>query len=65
MIHLNYNNLDEETQVHLLAKSKKEVSIKLGNELQRYSFENGLEYETLLEEEAIRNMYNYKFAFSI
>jgi hypothetical protein len=49
MIHLNYNNLDEETQVHLLAKSKKEVSLKFGNELQQYSFENGLEYETLLE----------------
>ncbi len=65
MIHLNYNNLDQETQVHLLAKSKKEVSLNFGNELQRYSFENGIEYEALLEEEAIRNLYNYKFVFSI
>ena len=65
MIHLNYNNLDAETQEHLLTKSKMEISKKYGEELQSYSNENQLEYDVLLEEEAIRNLYNYKFAFSI
>ncbi len=65
MIYLNYNNLDAETQEHLLSKSKIEISEKYGEELQLYSNENQLEYDVLLEEEAIRNLYNYKFAFSI
>lgn len=65
MIYLNYNNLDAETQEHLLSKSKIEISKKYGKELQLYSSENQLEYDVLLEEEAIRNLYNYEFAFSI
>lgn len=65
MIYLNYNNLDAETQEHLLTKSKMEISKKYGTELQIYSNENQLEYDVLLEEEVIRNLYNYKFTFSI
>ena len=65
MVYLNYNNLDEETQKHLLSKSKKEVEQRFGEELKTYSKENHLEYETLLEEEAIRNLYSYKYIFNI
>lgn len=65
MIFLNYNNLDAETQEYLLGKSKKEVLIKYGKELKTYAVENHIEYETLLEEEAIKNLYNYTFVFNV
>lgn len=65
MVQLNYNNLDKETQERLLAKSKKEIERRYGKDLKAYAIENGLDYISLLEEEAIRNLYNYKFIFNI
>ncbi len=65
MVHLNYTHLDEATQNYLLARSKEEIVQKFGNELQKYSVENDMAYKTLLEEEAIRNLYNYEFSFRI
>jgi hypothetical protein len=65
MVYLNYNNLDSETQNRLLENSKKDIEAQCGNDLKAYAIENHLDYDTLLEEEAIRNLYNYKFVFSI
>lgn len=65
MMYLNYNNLDAETQEYLLTKSKMEISKKYGEELQLHSNKHQLEYESLLEEEAIKNLYNFKFIFKI
>jgi len=65
MVQLNYNNLDAETQERLLEKSKKEIEVRYGKDLKAYAIENGLDYTSLLEEEAIRNLYNFKFTFSI
>ncbi|MFK5973611.1 MAG: hypothetical protein QM485_10055 [Flavobacteriaceae bacterium] len=65
MVHLNYNNLDEETQEFLLSKSKKEVEEQFGKDLMAYAIEQGLDYATILDEEAIKNLYNYTFIFSI
>ncbi len=65
MIYLNYNNLDAETQEHLLSKSKKDVVKKFGDALLKHSNENEMIYESLLEEEAIRHLYNYNYTFSI
>jgi len=65
MVQLNYNNLDGETQELLLAKSKKEIEQHYGKDLKAYAIENGMDYTSILEEEAIRNLYNYKFTFSI
>lgn len=65
MVYLNYNNLDDATQEQLLAKSKSEVSEHFGKELKMYSAVNQIAYESLLEEEAIKNLYNYKFVFNI
>ena len=65
MITLNYNDLSKETQEQLLKKSKKDVARKYGNALLRYSRENRIAYEALLEEEAIRNLYNYKYSFRV
>ena len=65
MIQLNYNNLDAQTQAQLLSNSKKEVEATIGNELKLYANQNGLSYDDLLEEEAIRNLYNYKYTFNL
>ena len=65
MVHLNYTNLDAQTQELLLTNSKKDVARKFGDALLQYSQENKMAYETLLEEEAIKNLYSYKFSFQI
>ncbi|MDY7397005.1 hypothetical protein UMM65_17300 [Aureibaculum sp. 2210JD6-5] len=65
MVYLNYNNLDDETQQRLLSMSKKEVENRFGEQLKNYAREHYINYKTLLEEEAIRNLYNYKYVFNI
>lgn len=62
---LNYSNLDKETQERLLSKSKTEIEQRYGQKLKSYARENGLDYSELLEEEAIRNLYNYRFVFKV
>lgn len=64
MVHLSYNDLDSETQNRLLSMSKKEVESNFGEQLRNYTKEHYVNYETLLEEEAIRNLYNYKYVFN-
>lgn len=65
MVYLNYNNLDEATQERLLSMSKKEVERKFGEQLRNYAREHYVNYQTLLEEEAMRNLYNFKYVFNI
>ncbi len=63
MVYLNYNNLDGETQEQLLKQSIIEIEERHGKELRMYAVHNQMEYDALLEEEAIRNL--YKFIFNI
>ncbi len=65
MVQLNYNNLDADTQQQLLSKSKQEIEQRYGKDLKAYALENGLNYSEVLDEEAIRNLYNYKYTFTI
>ena len=65
MIYLNYTNLDKETQERLLSMSKKEVENRFEKQLKNYAQQRDVNYDTLLEEEAIRNLYNYKYIFRI
>ncbi len=65
MIYLNYNNLDNETQERLVLTYKKDVEQKFGNDLKRYAKEHHLDYDALLGEEAIRNLYSYDYVFNI
>ena len=62
---LNFNNLDGETQEKLMQQSRHEVEQKCGADIKVYTRENHLDYETLLEEEAIKNLYNHKFKFTV
>lgn len=65
MVYLNYNNLDGETQERLLKQSRKEIEEKHGKELHMYAINCQKDYDAVLEEEAIRNLYSYKFIFTI
>ena len=65
MVYLNYNNLDAETQQHLLTVSKEDIKRRFGEQLKAFANEHCLNYETLLDEEAVRNLYNYQFVFNI
>jgi hypothetical protein len=62
---LNFNNLDGETQDKLMEQSKNEVEQKCGAEMKAYAKETNSDYQEILEVEAIKNLYNYKFKFSI
>ena len=64
MIYLNYSNLDGETQERLMRRSKNDIEEKYGKELEVYALKNQLDYNTLLEEEAQRNLYQYTFRFN-
>ncbi|WP_424003631.1 hypothetical protein [Maribacter sp. IgM3_T14_3] len=65
MVKLNFNNLDVETQEKLLTTSKAEIEKRFGKDLKTYALENGLNFDELLNEEAIRNLYNYQFMFRL
>ncbi len=65
MVYLNYNNLDAETQQHLLEISKKDVEQIFGEQLKSYARQYYLNYETLLDEEAVKNLYSYNYIFNI
>lgn len=65
MVYLNYNNLDNETQQRLLNISKEDIESKNGEDLKAYAEENHIEYDTILYEEAVKNLYNYKYVFNI
>tara|TARA_B100001765_G_C19507654_1_gene344160 strand:+ start:2970 stop:3110 length:141 start_codon:yes stop_codon:yes gene_type:complete len=45
--------------------SKKDIEKRFGEQLRNYAREHFVNYQTLLEEEAIRNLYNYKYIFRI
>jgi len=65
MIYLNYSNLNEETKERLFQDSKKEVEQRFGNDLRNYAKQHFKNYNKMLEEEALRNLYNYTYAFHI
>ncbi len=65
MIHLTYENLDAETQESLIGRAKNEIEREHGPALKMYAKKQHITYGTLLEEEAIRRLYTYKFRFTI
>lgn len=65
MVYLNYNNLDGETQERLLKQSIEEIEEHFGKEIMMFAVQYQKNYDALLEEEAIRNLYIYNFIFTI
>ena len=64
MVYLNFTDLSEEAQNRLLENSKKDVERKFGDDIRKYIKENHTCFETMVEEEAIRNLYSYTFIFN-
>ena len=64
MIYLNFTHLDDKTQHCLLSLSKSDMENKYGAQLKRYAQKNDIDYESLLEEEAQRNLYAYEYVFN-
>ena len=65
MVYLNFTDLSEETQNRLLETSKEDVKRKFGEAIRKYVNENHTCFETMIEEEALRNLYSYKDVFNI
>ena len=65
MVYLNFTDLSEEAQNRLLELSKKDVERKFGDSIRKYVRENYTSFETMIEEEGLRNLYSYTFKFSI
>ena len=65
MVYLNVTNLDSETQERLLSVSKEDVENRSGIELRQFAETHDKDYDTLLEEEAMRNLYSYDFVFNM
>lgn len=64
MIYLNFTDLSEEAQNRLLENSKKDVERKFGDAIRKYVKENYTCFETMIEEEAFRNLYSYTYIFN-
>ena len=65
MVYLNFTDLSEEAQNRLLEISKKDVERQFGDSIRKYVKENYGCFETMIEQEAMRNLYTYKFVFNI
>lgn len=65
MIHANITDLSGETRGRLLASSKVGIKRKYGKDSIEYSSLNNVNLDRMLEEEAIRILCSYKYAFTI
>ena len=65
MIYLNFTNLDSDKQEYLLSVSKSDIESKYGLELKRFAKQHNINYQSLLEQEAQRNLYSYDYVFNV
>ena len=65
MVYLNFTDLSEEAQNRILEDSKKDVERKFGDSIRKYVRANYTSFETMIEEEALRNLYSYTYIFNI
>jgi len=65
MVYLNFTDLSEEAQNRLLENSKKDVERQFGDAIRKYVKENNICFETMIEEETLRNLFSYTYVFNI
>ncbi|WP_026753653.1 hypothetical protein [Sediminibacter sp. Hel_I_10] len=65
MIHIKFQDLSEEKQEELLQVSRQHVTHIYGESIQKYVDETGADYDSLIDEEMIKNLYTYNFVFNI
>ncbi|MGO2359206.1 hypothetical protein [Mesonia sp.] len=57
--------MNEEARNRLLENSKKDVEGQFGDSIRKYVKENYTYFETMSEEEVLRNLYFYTYVFNI
>jgi hypothetical protein len=65
MIYLNFSDLSEEAKDRLLESSKQDVRRKFGGDIERYFKRHNTDFEILIEEEAVRNLYTLSYTFKV
>lgn len=65
MIHLKFQDLSSEKQEEILQFSRDHVTHLFGESIRKYVDETGEDFEGLIDEETIKNLYTYKFMFTV
>ena len=65
MIYIKFQDLSMEKQEELLKVSRERVTYLFGESIKKYVDETGADYESLIDEEMIKNLYTYNFVFNI
>lgn len=65
MIHLKFQDLSLVKQEELLQVSREHVTQIFGESIRKYVGETGEDYERLIDEETIKNLYSYDYVFNI
>jgi hypothetical protein len=65
MIYIKFQDLSEEKQEELLQVSREHVTHLFGESIKEYVKETGADYEKLIDEEMIKNLYSYSYVFNI
>ncbi|WP_421810719.1 hypothetical protein [Flagellimonas sp.] len=65
MIYIKFQDLSLEKQEELLEVSREHVTHLFGDSIKKYVSETGADYERLIEEETIKNLYSYDYVFNI
>ena len=65
MVYLNFTDLSKETQDRLLNVFKEDVKHKYGKNIIEYASRHNVNLDQMLDEEALRNLYSYKYVFNI
>ncbi len=65
MVHLNFSELKGETQERLLKSSKRDVDQKFDDHIRKHAKQHCTDPDVMIEEETLRNLYSFKYAFSI
>jgi len=65
MIYLKFQDLSLEKQEELLQVSRERVIHIFGESIRKYVDETGEDYEHLIDEETIKNLYSYDYVFNI
>lgn len=65
MVQINFSHLNEEAQERLLKLARQQIEATDGEAIREYCISNGIDYEELMEEEAIKKLYTYDYIFKI
>lgn len=65
MIYIKFQDLSLEKQEELLQVSREHVTDVFGESIKKYVEETGADYDRLIDEEMIKNLYSYDYVFNI